>query len=150
MKMRQQSCFCSEADGEVQEKPAAARVSRSKTPTANAIVRKDGLVETVRPNAAPRLLASEAKPSKQGHPGMNESERQGAALAVGVCLSQTTNPAHAGLTIGGLNILVCFHPFLGENQSKWERPPCEGADSPGLYSRARCLKDRDNPRPTQP
>ena len=70
--------------GLVQEKPVAARVSRSKTPTANAIEREDGLAETVRTNAAPRMLASEANPSSQGHPEMNEVNSQGAALAVGV------------------------------------------------------------------
>ena len=79
-------------------------MSRSKTPTANAIEREDGLAETVRTNAAPRMLASEANPSSQGHPEMNEVNSQGAALAVGVCFAKQTDAAHASWMIGGLTI----------------------------------------------
>jgi hypothetical protein len=55
-------------------------------------------------NAAPRMLASEATPSSQGHPEMNKVNNQGAALAVGVCFAKQTDAAHASWTIGGLTI----------------------------------------------
>ena len=77
-------------------------MSRSKTPTANATEREDGLAETVRTNAAPRMLESEAILSSQGHPEMNKVNSQGAALAVGVCFAKQTDAAHANWTIGGL------------------------------------------------
>ena len=87
---------------------------------------------------------------QRGNPGLEQSESQGAALAVGVCPPSAANPGHAGWTIGGLDNTVCFTPVHRLKLSVWARPPCGEADFPGLYSMARCLKNRAYPRPTQP
>jgi hypothetical protein len=86
--------FALEADGKVQERPAAARVSRSKTPTANALARHEcrksrggtdhrNAAATFMPSVAPRSQKSVATSSDEGTL-TERSESQGAALAVGV------------------------------------------------------------------
>ena len=80
----------------------------SKTPTANAIVRTDGLAETVRPNAAPS--AGEQSEAKQTRAPRNErSELPGRSVGSRGQVAGATMTRHAVPPIGGLADLVCFH-----------------------------------------